>query len=139
MGASHQVTTEKSIILFDGVCNLCSGAVQFILKRDHKKNFVFASLQSEIGKTLLSKYKVDTSVETIILLQDDKYFSQSTAALEIARQLSGGWPLLYAFVIIPRFIRDGIYDWISRNRYRFFGKKDACMIPSPEWKNRFLD
>lgn len=131
--------TEKSIILFDGVCNLCSGAVQFILKRDHKKQFVFASLQSEVGQNLLLKHKVNTSLETIILLQNDKWFSQSTAALEIARQLSGGWPLLYAFIIIPRFIRDGIYDWISRNRYRFFGKKDACMIPSPEWKNRFLD
>lgn len=131
--------THKSIILFDGVCNLCSGAVQFILKRDHKKHFVFASLQSDIGQQLLSKYKVSTSVETIILLQNEKYFSQSTAALEIARKLSGAWPLLYAFILIPRFIRDGIYDWISRNRYRFFGKKDACMIPSPEWKNRFLD
>lgn len=133
------MTAENSIILFDGVCNLCSGAVQFILKRDHKKTFVFASLQSEVGKSLLSKYKVNTSVETIILLQNDKWFSQSDAALEISRKLSGAWPLLYAFKIIPRFIRDGIYDWISRNRYRFFGKKEACMIPSPEWKNRFLD
>ncbi len=131
--------TDKSIILFDGVCNLCSGAVQFILKRDHKKQFVFASLQSEIGQQLLSKYKVNTSVETIILLQDNKWFSQSTAALEIARKLSGAWPCLYAFIIIPRFVRDGVYDWISRNRYRFFGKKETCMIPSPEWKNRFLD
>lgn len=130
---------DKSIILFDGVCNLCSGAVQFILKRDRKKQFVFASLQSEVGKALLLKYKVNTRVETIILLQSEKWFSQSEAALEIARNLSGGWPLLYAFKIVPRFVRDGIYDWISRNRYRFFGKKDACMIPSPEWKNRFLD
>ncbi len=130
---------EKSIILFDGVCNLCSGAVQFILKRDRKKKFVFASLQSEVGKALLLKYKVNTRVETIILLQSEKWFSQSEAALEIARNLSGGWPLLYAFKIVPRFVRDGIYDWISLNRYRFFGKKDACMIPSPEWKNRFLD
>jgi predicted DCC family thiol-disulfide oxidoreductase YuxK len=133
------VIAEKSIILFDGVCNLCSGAVQFILKRDRKKKFVFASLQSEVGKALLLKYKVNTRVETIILLQSEKWFSQSEAALEIARNLSGGWPLLYAFKIVPRFVRDGIYDWISLNRYRFFGKKDACMIPSPEWKNRFLD
>jgi predicted DCC family thiol-disulfide oxidoreductase YuxK len=133
------VITDKSIILFDGVCNLCSGAVQFILKRDHKKQFVFASLQSEIGQQLLLKNKVNTSVETIILLQNDKWFSQSTAALEIARKLSGAWPLFYAFIIIPRFVRDGVYDWISRNRYKFFGKKDTCMIPSPEWRNRFLD
>ncbi|GCC53342.1 thiol-disulfide oxidoreductase DCC family protein [Chryseotalea sanaruensis] len=139
MGAFNKVTVEKSIILFDGVCNLCSGAVQFILKRDAKKKFVFASLQSEIGKNLLLKYKVTTTVETIILIQDNKWFSQSEAALEIARSLSGVWPLLYAFKIVPRFIRDGIYNWISSNRYRFFGKKDACMIPSPEWKNRFLD
>lgn len=133
------MTAENSIILFDGVCNLCSGAVQFILRRDHKKHFVFASLQSEVGKTLLSEYKVNTSIETIILLQNNKWFSQSSAALEIARKLPGAWPLLYAFKIVPPFIRDGVYDWISRNRYRFFGKKESCMIPTPEWKNRFLD
>jgi predicted DCC family thiol-disulfide oxidoreductase YuxK len=130
---------EKSIILFDGVCNLCSGAVQFILKRDYKNHFVFASLQSEVGKQLLLKYQVTTKVETIILIQDNKWFSQSDAALEIARKLSGAWPLLYALKIFPRFIRDGVYNWISRNRYRFFGKKESCMIPAPAWKNRFLD
>lgn len=133
------MTTENSIILFDGVCNLCNGAVQFVLKRDHKKHFVFASLQSAIGKELMEKYKVNTGVETIILIQNNQWYSQSDAALGIARKLSGGWPLLYAFKIVPRFIRDGVYDWISRNRYKFFGKTESCMIPSPAWKNRFLD
>lgn len=131
--------SEKSIILFDGVCNLCSGAVQFILKRDYKNHFVFASLQSETGKQLLVKHQVTTKVETIILIQDNKWFSQSDAALEIARQLSGVWPLLYGFKFFPKLIRDGVYNWISRNRYRFFGKKESCMIPAPAWKNRFLD
>jgi predicted DCC family thiol-disulfide oxidoreductase YuxK len=130
---------DKSIILFDGVCNLCNGAVQFILKRDHKDHFVFASLQSEIGKQLLLKHQVVTNVETFILIQNNKWFSQSDAALEIARKLSGAWPVLYALKIFPRLIRDGVYNWISRNRYRFFGKKESCMIPAPAWKNRFLD
>lgn len=133
------MTTENSIILFDGVCNLCSGAVQFILRRDHKTYFVFAPLQSSIGKALLLESKINTNVETIILLHNNKWFSQSDAALEIVRNLSGLWPLLYIFKIIPRFIRDGIYNWISKNRYRFFGKQASCMIPSSEWKNRFLD
>jgi len=133
------MNSEKKIILFDGVCNLCNGSVVFIIKRDKKDVFRFAALQSEIGQELISKLKIDTSkTDSIILVTNDSYASKSTAALKIARELSGGYPLLYAFMIIPVFIRNFVYDIIAKNRYRWFGKKESCMIPTPELKAKFL-
>ncbi len=128
------------IILFDGVCNLCSGSVQFILKRDPQAKFKFASLQSSFGQTQLEKNGLDkNNLHSIILLKDGKILQRSDAALEIAKQLNGLWPAFYVFKILPRFLRDGIYNWIATNRYTWFGKKDACWLPSPELKSRFID
>ncbi|WP_299148863.1 thiol-disulfide oxidoreductase DCC family protein [uncultured Dokdonia sp.] len=130
----------KKIILFDGVCNLCNGAITFIIKRDKKDIFRYAPLQSEIGKELAAKHHIDLDkVDSIILVTEDKAYAKSTAALRIAKQLSAGWPLLVVFLILPRFLRDAVYDFIARNRYKWFGKKEACMIPTPELKSKFLD
>lgn len=141
MGAPGEVKPQKSnMVLFDGVCNLCSGAVQFIIKRDKKRIFKFASLQSSYGQEQLDRFKIDKKLlHSIILVRDNQFFQKSDAALEIARQLSGIWPVLSVFKILPRFFRDGLYDLIARNRYRLFGKKDACWIPTPELRERFLE
>jgi predicted DCC family thiol-disulfide oxidoreductase YuxK len=129
-------------VLFDGVCNLCSAAVQFVIKRDKQSKFRFASLQSTYAKDLLANYfsqKRNTDLYSIFLVEGDKIYSRSDAALRIARHLRGGWRLLSLLRFIPRFIRDAVYNLISRNRYRLFGKKEVCMIPSPELKDRFVE
>ncbi|TVZ23260.1 putative DCC family thiol-disulfide oxidoreductase YuxK [Dokdonia sp. Hel_I_63] len=131
---------NKKIILFDGVCNLCNGAITFIIKRDKNDVFRYAPLQSEVGKNLAAKHKIDLDkVDSIILVTDQSAVAKSTAALRIAKQLSGGWHLLAVFLILPRFLRNAVYDFIASNRYKWFGKKDACMIPTPELKSKFLD
>ncbi|WP_405224337.1 thiol-disulfide oxidoreductase DCC family protein [Dokdonia sp. Asnod1-B02] len=131
---------NKKIILFDGVCNLCNGAITFIIQRDKNDVFRYAPLQSEVGKNLAKKHEIDLDkVDSIILVTDQSAVAKSTAALRIAKQLSGGWPLLTVFLILPRFLRNAVYDFIARNRYKWFGKKDACMIPTPELKSKFLD
>ena len=130
---------NKAIILFDGVCNFCDRSVQFVLRRDKKAYFNFASLQSEIGQQLLEKYKIPKDkFESLVLIENDKAYLFSTGALRIARKLNGAWPILYGFIIIPSFIRDFFYKLIANNRYKIFGKKEECMIPSPEWRSRFL-
>ena len=130
---------NKAIILFDGVCNFCDRSVQFVLRRDKKAYFNFASLQSEIGQELLEKYKIPKDkFESLVLIENDKAFLFSTGALRIARKLNGASSLLYGFIIIPPFIRNFFYKLIANNRYRLFGKKEECMIPSPEWRSRFL-
>lgn len=130
---------QKKIILFDGVCNLCNGSVIFIIKRDKKDVFRFAAIQSDEGQKLIEQYAIDTSkVDSILLLDGADYFAKSTAALKIARHLKGGYPLLYGFIILPVFIRNWVYDIIARNRYHWFGKKESCMIPTPELKGKFL-
>lgn len=127
------------IILFDGVCNLCNGAVNFVIERDKKNVFKFAALQSEVGRELASKYEIDTAaLDSIILIDGDTHYEKSTAALRIARELSGVYPLLYGFMVLPRFLRNAVYDYIAKNRYKWFGKKESCMIPTPELKSRFL-
>ncbi|SHG22175.1 thiol-disulfide oxidoreductase DCC family protein [Pedobacter caeni] len=127
------------LIFFDGVCNLCNHSVQFAIKRDHKDYFRFGALQSEIAKEKLAGFNFKAEdLKTIILLENGKIYLRSTAALRIARRLSGGWPILYGFIIIPAFIRDFIYQLISKNRYRIWGKRESCMVPSPELKKKFL-
>ena len=128
------------IILFDGVCNLCNGSVQFVIKRDPKSKFRFAALQSPFGQEQLRKYGLPADqLYSVMLIEDDKVFQKSTAALKIARALSGGWPLLYAFMALPPFIRNWFYDWIAANRYKWFGKREVCMIPTSELKTRFIE
>ena len=130
---------NKSVILFDGVCNLCASSVQFIIKRDKNAYFKFASLQSDFGKQVLEKNGLNTtSFDTLLLLENDKLYDRSSAALRIARHLSFPWFLLYANIIIPKFIRDFFYNIIAKNRYKWFGKKEECWLPTPELKQRFL-
>ncbi len=131
---------SKPIILFDGVCNLCNGVVKFAINRDVNGVLSFASLQSEAAKQLMRKYGLDErQLETFVFIEDGKAYTQSTAGLKLAKKLGGLWPLFYVFIIIPKPIRDAVYKLISRNRYRWFGKEDSCMIPSPEIRARFLD
>lgn len=131
---------SKKIILFDGVCNLCNDAVTFIIKRDKDDLFRYAALQSDIGKELTGRHEIDTTeVDSIILLDGNLHYTKSSAALRIARHLSGGYPLLYGFMGLPTIMRDWVYNWIARNRYRWFGKRESCMVPTPELKAKFLD
>jgi len=131
---------SNKIVLFDGVCNLCNRSVQFIIKHDKKKQFLFASLQGKFGQEVLKKHNFSTeSLNTLILMEGEKIFTRSTGVLRMMKHLGGAWSLLYGFIIVPTFIRDIVYNWVSKNRYKWFGKKDECMIPSPELKERFLD
>lgn len=128
------------VILFDGYCNLCNGAVQFTIKRDRKNIFRFASLQSDFATKALTSFDLEPNQgDSFILLEDGKVYQRSTAALRVVKKLNGLWPLLYAFIIIPRFIRNGIYNFIAKNRYRWFGKQESCWVPTSELKARFLD
>lgn len=131
---------EYPIILFDGVCNLCNSSVQFIIRRDRKKQFRFASLQGRTAQQLLAMSGLDAEgQDTIVLVEDGKIYTRSTAVLRILRRLGGFWRLAYAYIIVPRFIRDGIYKFIARNRYRWFGRREECMVPEPGVRERFLD
>lgn len=131
---------NKPIILFDGVCNLCNSSVQFIIKRDSKKIFMFSSLQSDAGQDILLQNNLgNLDFSSIILLEDGIIYDKSTAILKITRRLSGIYKMGYLFIIIPKFIRDFVYNKISKNRYKWFGKKDSCMIPTEELKLRFLE
>ena len=131
---------EHSIILFDGVCNVCTGAVQFVIKKDQKNHFRFASLQSQQGQNILIRHQLPVNdFNSFVLVENEKVYTRSDAALKVTKNLSGLWPLLYGFIIVPKFIRDGIYNLIAKNRYKWFGKKDSCMIPTPEIMAKFLN
>lgn len=133
-------TSSKAVILFDGVCNLCSGAVQFILRNDPKGHFLFASLQSPAGQKLLERHDLPTdTISTIVLIEGGRAYTRSTAALRIARKLSGAYPLAYAAIVIPAPLRNLGYAFVARNRYRWFGQTEQCMLPKPEYKQRFLE
>ena len=133
------MNTEPTI-LFDGVCNLCNGTVHFIIKRDKKKLIRYATLQSDTGLQLLQQSGLTwKDMQSFVFLESKKVYTRSTAALKVCRYLKAGWPLCYGFIIVPRFIRDGIYNLIARNRYKWFGKREQCMVPSQEIKSRFLD
>ena len=130
---------DKPVILFDGVCNLCSGSVQFVLKRDKEKLFRFASLQSAYGQKILQQFNLPAdNFNSFILYQDGKFFTKSTGALKMFSKL-GGWKWVKIFWIVPEFIRDAVYNLIAKNRYKWFGKKEECWIPTPELRERFLD
>lgn len=141
LNSSNLTNTSPSpgIVLFDGVCNFCNSSVQFILKHDKTGSLQFASLQSPTGQSLLQKHAIPTSVDSVIFVEGDTAYVKSAAALQIARYFGGIWRLLQVFRIIPAPLRDVVYDFIARNRYRWFGKRDTCMLPSPEVRARFLD
>ena len=128
------------IVLFDGVCNFCNGAVRFIIRRDPRGRFRFASLQSDVGRRLLEQQGfADVSPETIVLIDDDGCHTRSTAVLRICRNLSGLWPMLTPLGLIPRSLRDAVYAAFARRRYRWFGELPVCPVPPPEIADRFLD
>ncbi|MEO6948576.1 MAG: thiol-disulfide oxidoreductase DCC family protein [Ginsengibacter sp.] len=130
---------QQPIILFDGVCNFCDSTVNFVIKRDRKNLLKFAVLQSSIAKELLEGQSIQgNDLSSFIFIENKKVYSRSTAALRVCKYLNGFWPFMYGFIIVPKFIRDAVYNLIARNRYKWFGKKDACMIPTPEMKERFL-
>ena len=131
---------DKPLILFDGVCNLCNTYVQFVIKRDTQNKFLFASLQSETGQNVLKHFELDTTeFKTLVLLQDNQIYTKSTGALRVLKQLDGILKFSYIFILVPAPIRDLFYNFVAANRYRFFGKKEYCMIPSPELKAKFLN
>lgn len=138
-GASAEAMQGYQIVLFDGVCNLCNQSVDFIVQRDGKNVFKFASLQSDFAKKLLKHFPIDAEkLDSVLLLKHGKLYQKSSAALQIARQLSGGWKLMYGFIIIPKFLRDFVYTIIAKNRYRWFGKKETCRLPTLEERAKFL-
>ncbi len=129
-----------SIILFDGVCNLCNNSINFVIRNDKANHFLFAPLQSAAAKKLEQQYQLDLSaMSSFVLIENDRVYYRSTAALRVLRRLPLPWKLGYGFIIVPSFLRNGIYNWIARNRYRWFGKQDACMIPTPALMAKFLD
>jgi predicted DCC family thiol-disulfide oxidoreductase YuxK len=129
----------SAIILFDGVCNFCSSAVNFIIRRDRAGYFKFAALQSEAGRKLLAEHGINTiDTDSVVVVEDGKIYTYSTAALRVARKLNGAWPALYGFIIAPAFIRNFFYKLFARYRYKLFGRKEVCMIPTPELRARFL-
>ena len=130
---------ETHILLFDGVCNLCISVVNFTIKRDSKEKFKFAALQSERGQALLRKLGLPTNdFDSFVFISGEKYFLKSSAGLHVLRELGGVWKLFYALIIFPEPLRDFIYNVVSKRRYRIFGKRATCIIPTPEVKRRFL-
>ena len=129
------------VVFFDGVCNLCSESVQFIIKNDHKNQFKFSSLQSEFAQKTLANKNISgiSDLRTIILLTNNNTFTKSGAVLRIARHLKFPFSLLYFFIIVPPFIRNAVYDFVSKNRYRWFGKKEECWIPDETLKSKFIN
>lgn len=125
--------------MFDGVCNLCNASINFIIDRDKKNIFKFAALQSDSGRRILEKFGLDVNdFHSVILVEDEKYYTRSSAALRILKDLGSFWQILYGFIIFPPPVRDFFYNILSSNRYKLFGKKDSCRIPTPELKKKFL-
>ncbi|MBI5401922.1 MAG: DUF393 domain-containing protein [Ignavibacteriae bacterium] len=129
---------HKAIVLFDGVCNFCNSSVNFIIKRDRKDYFKFSPLQSEFAKEYFNKNNIENNFNSIVLIENGKLYKKSSAALKIAKQLSGFWELAYIFIVIPPFIRNFLYDIIAKYRYKWFGRKDTCMIPDEKIRNKFI-
>lgn len=131
---------QHPVILFDGVCNFCNSAVNFVIKREKKSVLRFATLQSKVAHELIDSHSLPVNdLNSFVFIENGKIYTRSTAALRVCRYLTGLWPLMVGFIIIPQFIRDGIYNWVSKNRYKWFGKREECMIPTPEVKAKFLN
>jgi len=132
-------TNPSSVLLFDGVCNLCNGSIQFIVKRDPTAKIHFASLQSDIAKSILRKHQLPVEhLHSVVFIQDGVAHTQSAAGLHVLKMLGFPWSILYVFIILPKGFRDRVYDWIAANRYRWFGKQESCMMPDAELGKRFL-
>jgi predicted DCC family thiol-disulfide oxidoreductase YuxK len=138
MSTDTKIDATGTYVLFDGVCNVCNNWVKFIIKRDPKGIFRFASLQSDEGQAVLRVHNQKVSLDSIVLVQNEKVYTESTAILQIFRKLTGMWKVLSVLQIVPKFIRDSFYHWFAKNRYRWFGQQESCMIPTPEIRQRFL-
>ena len=131
---------SEPILFFDGVCNLCSNSVQFVLKHNRQGNIRFASLQSHFAKQKLESFDLPKDyLQSLVLIESGEVYVKSDAALRLSTHLNGIWSIGSAFLIVPRFIRDGVYDFVAKHRYNWFGKAETCWIPKPEWKERFVD
>ena len=129
---------HRAIILFDGVCNFCCASVQFIIARDPQGYFKFASQQSEVGRELLAFANLPATMDTFVLIEDKAIYTRSAAALQVASRLTQPWPLCAVFWLVPVWLRDAAYRLLARNRYRWFGQKEVCWVPTPEIRARFL-
>ena len=129
---------EHPVVLFDGVCNLCNASINFLIDRDPDAHFRFAPLQSDVGQALVGRCGLEGE-DSIVLVEDGRCYVRSTAALQIARRMSGAWPLLGALLVVPAPLRDVVYRLVAKNRYRWFGKQDTCRLPTPDLRSRFLD
>ncbi|MDQ6610408.1 MAG: thiol-disulfide oxidoreductase DCC family protein [Bacteroidota bacterium] len=133
------MNSNHPIILFDGVCNFCNAGLNFIIRQDKKNIFRFSALQSEAGQKLLEQYRLPKEgFDSFVLIVEGKVYKKSSAGLQVFRQLPWYWRWTQVFWIAPQFLRDAVYDFIAKNRYKWFGKKELCMVPSVEVKNRFL-
>lgn len=131
--------TQHNIILFDGVCNFCNSSINYVIDKDKHDKFRFAALQSDIGIELQKQYGIDsTKIDSVVLIMNSRHYHKSTAALKIARELGFPYSIIYAFIIIPPFIRNIFYDIIARYRYKWFGRRDVCRIPTPQERAKFL-
>ena len=137
----NELPKNKQLILFDGVCNLCNSSIQYVINHDKNERFMFAPLQSNVGELVIKKFSIDTKkIDSILLYSNENGLSiKSSAALKVAKHLGFPRNLMFGFIIIPAFIRNWVYDYIAKNRYRWYGKKEECMIPTPELKSRFLN
>ena len=134
------INTQPGTILFDGVCNMCNGLVQFIIKRDPQARFSFAALQSDAGRALLTQYGIPvTQTDTFVYICEKKCYIKSTAALKVLKDLGGAWKIIYILIIIPKPIRDFVYNLFAKSRYKLFGKRDSCMMPTANIRRRFLE
>lgn len=139
MGARELNLAEHKIILFDGVCNLCNGSVNFLIWRDEKGIFKYSPLQSNFSQNLIEKLNIPDNVDSIILVHRNRYYLKSDAVIEIIKELKWYWKIFLIGSILPRKLRDKIYDVIANHRYNWFGKRDKCMIPTEDVKSRFIE
>ena len=139
------MTSESTILLFDGVCNLCNAVIRFVIRHDPPPSrFRFAALQSEVGRRLLRQHALpdqapDTLIDTFVVIDVGQAFVRSSAALHVLKKLGLPWSILYPLILVPRPLRDAGYRWIARHRYGWFGRRESCMVPTPEIRDRFLD
>ncbi|MFC0271011.1 thiol-disulfide oxidoreductase DCC family protein [Metabacillus herbersteinensis] len=130
---------QHKVLLFDGVCNFCNNTINFVIRHDKKGRFRFAALQSEVGQDLLTKHQLpNTDFDSFVYLDHSTVYTKSTATLHVLKGIGGFWSLFYVLIVIPNPLRDQVYLWIAKNRYKWFGKRDQCMIPTPEVRKRFL-
>lgn len=132
-------TFNKIILLYDGECSFCNGAVQWIIARDPHSHVYFASQQGELGQALKAKHQIADEVDSLILIDNGKAYIYSSAAIRVSKYLHGGWPLLQLLILVPPFIRNAFYRYVAKHRFRWFGKQQACLLPTPEIRARYLD